>query len=572
VKPRTLLPALVALLATRAFAASFTVRSEVDARKIGVQDQLQLTVTIEGSGAPNEVPVPALSNLQVVGGPSQSTRVSFVNGRVSRSLSLTWVLQPRAVGAAEVGPLKLEDQTAPSIPIEVVTGSIRPREERRRADPLGDPFARDPFEGLLGRRRERGAEAKLLVEASPSRTRLRVGEPLVLTYSVYTQASISELQFKEAPQFAGFWAEDLERPAAAASGEPATVEGESYRRFPIMRKLLFPTRAGALTVPAATLRIGIPAQGFFDSGGVVERATRPVTLTVEPLPDEPGFSGAVGRYEVSASLDRASLPLGEAATLRFRVQGTGNLKWIDRAPEVKLRGAKVYPPQAKSDLRTTAEGVTGSRTWEFVVVPETSGTLEVPALAFSYFDPAAGRIVSAQTKPLALTVEGGTAAAGAPVLPPTAGATRAVGGLPLRSDLDPPRLAVPLLGARGTVVLVALALLLHAGLSGLDRVRGAGRRGAGRTESARAVRAALQHLDQARSEAVSKERAAVLVEQALHEAFGAVAEADDSESAQAVRALLEEVRFVRYAPQLGDYSEKIHALAARAADTVRRWA
>ena len=59
---------------------------------------------------------------------------------------------------------------------------------------------------------------------------------------------------------------------------------------------------------------------------------------------------------------------------------------------------------------------------------------------------------------------------------------------------------------------------------------------------------------------------------ALHEAFGEIPEDDDSELARAVRALLDDVRFVRYAPQLGEYRDKAHDLAARAADAVRRWA
>ena len=48
-----------------------------------------------------------------------------------------------------------------------------------------------------------------------------------------------------------------------------------------------------------------------------------------------------------------------------------------------MPGAKVYPPQVKSDLRATPTGITGTKTWEFVVVPETGGALDVPALAFT---------------------------------------------------------------------------------------------------------------------------------------------------------------------------------------------
>jgi hypothetical protein len=565
---------LLLLLAPAAARAAFTLRSEVDARKIGVQDQVQLTITVEGTGAPDEVPLPALTNLEVVGGPYQSTQVSIVNGRMSQSRSLTYVLQPRGVGKAEVGALQAGDQGAPAIPIEVVAGSVRPPAPRR-PDPFAiGPFARDPFgdpfEELFGRRRAQGPAPKLLVQATPSRTRLRVGEPLVLSYWLVTQVQPTDLQFKEAPQFAGFWVEDLERPQASTSGELVTVEGERYKRFPILRKLLFPTKAGTLVLPAATFRIGLARQGFFDAGGVVERTTKPATITVEPLPETAGFSGAVGRFHTSATLDRDVVPLGEAATLRFRVEGTGNLKWIDRGPEVAVSGAKVFPPQTKSDLRATEAGVAGSRTWEFVVVPQTGGTVQVPAIPFEYFDPGAGKVVSTETAPLALRVEGGTVAAGVPAPPPTA--ALAAGALPLRSDLDRHPVGVLVPSTRTLALGAVAALLLHAGLAGAGRLGRRSRKGARRTASARSVRAALRDLERAGTEAMSKERAASLVEKALHEAFGEVPDDDESDPARAVRALLDDARFVRYAPQLGEYGDKVKDLAGRAAETVRRWA
>jgi hypothetical protein len=39
-----------------------------------------------------------------------------------------------------------------------------------------------------------------------------------------------------------------------------------------------------------------------------------------------------------------------------------------------------------------------------------------------------------------------------------------------------------------------------------------------------------------------------------------------------LRQILDEVQFLRYAPQLGDYSEKIREVAQRAAEAVKRWA
>jgi hypothetical protein len=576
---RRLALALGALALAAPVQAAFTLRSEVDARKVGVQDQVQLTITIEGSGGPDEVPLPALQNLEVVAGPSQSTQVSLVNGRLSQARSLIYVLQPKAVGRAAIGAVRAGDQTAPAIEIEVVAGSVSPPARRRGgidpfgADPFGgDPFG-DPFEEMLGRQRGRPAAApKVVVEVQPSRTKLYVGEPLVLTYWIYTQVSVTDLQLKDAPQYGGFWAEDLDRGAGAPAGENATLGGESYRRFPFLKKLLYPAKAGTLTLPPATFRVGIARQGFFDAGGAVERSTKPVTITVLPLPDAPDFSGAVGRFEATASVDRDVVPLGEAATLRFRVSGTGNLKWVDRGPDLSLPGARVYPPQQKTDLRTTEAGVSGARTWEFVVVPQTTGEVTIPPLPFSFFDPQAGKIVTTRTAPIAVRVEGGTLAAGLPA-PAPAPAVGAGGGgaLPLRTDLDRRASVLPLSG-RGLAAAAGVVLLLHGGLWAAGQRRGGPSVGRPRGASARSVRAALADLERARDAALSKEQAAALVEKGLHEAFGALDDADDGERARAVRGLLEDARFVRYAPQLGDYSDKIGDLAARAAETVRRWA
>jgi hypothetical protein len=176
--------------------------------------------------------------------------------------------------------------------------------------------------------------------------------------------------------------------------------------------------------------------------------------------------------------------------------------------------------------------------------------------------------VTAETSPLALRVEGGTTAL--PVPAPVAGAAGAAGALPLRADLDRHPVAGLALSGRAVALAAGATLLLHAGLWGAGRLRRGARRG--RVASPRSVRAALRELERAGSEPMSKEKAASLVEKALHEAFGEVPEDDDGEGARAVRALLDDARFVRYAPQLGEYGDKVRDLAARAADAVRRWA
>ena len=553
-----------------------SVRAEVDATKLGVSDQVQLTITVEGRGElAQDITLPPLKNLRLLGGPSVSQQVSFDNGSISQSRAYTYVLQPLAPGKAEIGAAQVKlaggvKTTAP-IELEVVPGSVRPRQARPQS-PFGDE---DPFESFFGRRRPR-TEPKVQAVAVASRTRLHVGEPVLVTYFVYTQASLADVR-PEAPAYPGFWSEDLEQPKGNIHGERASLEGESYTRFAVVRKLLFPTKSGPLTIPSLSFRLALARLSVFDGGpGGVERATQPLALTVEPLPSEPGFSGAVGEFEVKASLDRPAIPLGEAATLRFTVQGSGNLKWVDHAPELNIPGAKLYPPQTKSDLKVGPEGIKGSKTWEFVVVPETSGALSIPPLAFSYFAPSAGVVKKTQTAALTLEVQGAGAAASGGVASPLAIPVAPRGtGLALRSDLDLPGRRLPALGAASVLVAWTLLLLLHGAIGAAALAAERRRAASGRPAARGDVRGALGELERARRGGLTKEQAAALIEHTLHAVFGPAAENGGppaGEREKAIHDVLQRVQFIRYAPQLGDYSETIREVAAQAADVVRRWA
>jgi hypothetical protein len=557
------------------------VSAQVDARRIGVEDVVQYTLTVSGRADLSDSPkLPALENLRLVGGPSVSQQLSFVNGSLSQARSFTWALQPLAVGPAQIGPARVllasGEKTAAAIAIEVVAGSQRPRARARGIDPF-DPFGDgDPFEDAFGRARGNAPEPKLRVEVGANRQRLRVGEPLLVTYYVDTTVSISDVQFKEPPQYPGFWAEPLEAPPASNEGEAVSIDGTPGRRFAIQRRLLFPTKAGTLMLPPVTLALGLARRSIFDRGGSVERRGGALAVTVEPLPAGAEVTGAVGQFRLDARLDRATLALGDAATLRVEIAGRGNLKWVERGPEITIPGAKVYPPQVKSALEATPDGLTGSKTWEYVIVPETTGTLELPAVVFPYFDSTAGRLAEARSGALQLLVEGGTGAPALPLAAAGAGAARAPGntGLALRNALDPTRPPLVPIGPLGVGALLVLALLGHLGLAFGELLTQRRRLATGRPRTGDGRRTALQELARVERAGLPKEQAAALIERALHDAFGPLAQddADASEGARAARALLQELQFLRFAPQLGDYAEQIRALATRAQAVVRRWA
>ncbi len=564
--------ATAVLLVAPVAVVAATFEARVNATRIGLEDQVQLTITLADATPRGEITMPALTGLEVVAGPSVSTQVSFVNGAISQSRSYVFLLRPTGVGQATIGPASVQladgERRTEAITIEVVPGSLLPRRPPP-VDPFEEMFRRDPFEGFFGRRSPSATPAKLFVEAEASRRQVFVGEPVLLSFYLVTQTSVAGLELAEAPSFSGFWVEELPREENPTPA-PVTRDGETYQRFAVMRRLLYPTRAGTLFVPSLTFRVAIPRRiGFFadpTGTGVVTRASEPVEITVLPIPaSEAEYGGAVGTFRLAASVDRREVQLGEAVQLRVAVEGKGNLKWVDRAPQVEVAGAKVYPPKVVDKLRATPAGLVGERAWEFVVVPETAGTLVLPALAFPHFDPSARSVRLAESPPIPITVRpAAAAAASGGISAPTSSA------LALRADLDvsggPGEPAAGVVMAALALTLGAHALLLAAPLITRRRWR------AGDKAGRRSTRALLADLRRAREAGVSKETAAAAIERVLTEVFGDLEREEEgmSELARQARSVVREARLVRYAPQLGEYGEKLDELVRRSQELVRR--
>jgi hypothetical protein len=155
---------------------------------------------------------------------------------------------------------------------------------------------------------------------------------------------------------------------------------------------------------------------------------------------------------------------------------------------------------------------------------------------------------------------------------PLAAAKGAAASLALRADLDPAQRRLPALSGSSLALIAGVGLLVHVGIWAAARWRERGPLGEGRSAPRRSARAALHALERAGAGGLTKEAAATLIEKTLHDVFGSLEGEEDGERVRAARALLEEVEFVRYAPQLGDYTETIRDLAARAREVVRRWA
>ncbi len=401
-----------------AHAQDVQVSASVSTDTLGVQDQLQYTVTVSGKDS-GDAEAPRLTRFrgfQIVAGPSVSTQFQWINGRTSSTKSFIWVLLPEKEGQFTIDPVELRvgSQTFRTQPlsVRVTAGSTQPNQPPRRTL---DPFADEPV-----RPRSRTSGDEVFVSAEVDRTSPYQGQQVTLSYHLYTQVGVTGVQLKESPPLTGFWVEELDVPPNP-TGTRKVINGREYLDFVIGKRALFPNTAGKLKLPESTFAISAKSAGdFFGIFGQTEtlyRKTKELTLDVRPLPAQgrpADYANAVGSFNLTSNMDKAEVATGEAVTLRIKLSGRGNLKMVPDINLPALPDFTVYSSKRVDNVRPL-EGnqIGGEKTWEYVIVPKAPGAQTIPPLSVSYFDPEHEKYETVTAPSLKLEVTRGATDAGA---------------------------------------------------------------------------------------------------------------------------------------------------------------
>lgn len=399
-------------------AEDFGVEASVSATRIGLDDDLQLTVSIHGdaTGRAGSPELPSFDGFRVAGR-STSTSVQIINGERSSTRSVIYHLLPQAEGKHVIGPIRVdyqgEEHFTDPIEVEVVPGSVAPSPSPRRGSP--DPF--DTWSPFGRRRNDPKEAAEIFVTAELSKKEAFVGEQVMLTYKLYTQAPLLGLQMDREPSYTGFWAEKIPS-EREPEGRPAEIDGKPFHVAEIRKVVLFPTRPGKLAIEPATFSMAVRLSGdpfdsfFLRASEDIRRSTKALTLDVKPLPSAGrprDFSGAVGVFTLSAQLNKEQTNAGEPVTLSVVLEGKGNLRTLEPPEIPALPGFRVYDPKTEESLQATAAGFAGEKRWEYVLVPDAAGRHRLGPLDFTYFDPGEQRYVAVDAGPLTLEVLGASA-------------------------------------------------------------------------------------------------------------------------------------------------------------------
>ena len=359
--------------------------------------------------------------VEVIAGPYTSSESSFqmVNGHTSSSSSITYTYTLYAAKSgvynipaahARVGGKQISSRPAKV----TVVGSAQGRgnnSPKMHEDDNYQPHMKVAGSAISGR--------DLFIKVSANKRKVYEQEPILLTYKVYTLVDLTQLEGKM-PELTGFHTQEIPLPQQK-SFHIERVNGKPYRTVTWSQYVMYPQMTGKMEIPSITFK-GIvvqqnrsvdPFEAFFNGGsGYVEVKRNIVAPSIKidvlPLPHKPAnFSGGVGKFNISAQLNKNELKAGDPLSLRIVVGGIGNLKLI-KQPVVNFpKDWDKYDPKVTDKTKLTSNGLEGNMIYDILAVPRNQGHYTIPPVELTYYDTSLNQYKTIKTQSFEIEVAKG---------------------------------------------------------------------------------------------------------------------------------------------------------------------
>lgn len=401
----------VLLCANNVFAQKFS--ASIERTTIGLNERFQVDFNFEG-GDINSVSnfrPPTFSGFRVLSGPNQSSSMQIINGKVSGSLGLSYILQTESIGEFTINSASIDyagkTYSTQLLKIKVEKGSAQQQQQNSGSGYDQKEMAKNVF-----------------IVAEANKSRVIQGEQITVTYKLYTKLNIASPQITKLPSYEGFWSEEI-GPIKQINFELEMFRGERYRVAKIKQVALFPSKTGTLNVTPFELNVPVIVKkkrtgndlfdeffndSFFGRSETVEFLAKSNTLkvVVDPLPTgaPESFNGAVGNFTFRAEVDKNDVTANESITLRMNLQGSGNIKLINPPKPQLPTGMEKYEPKTIENINRSAL-VSGQKIVDYLLIPRSSGTKEIPAIEFTYLNPSSKKYVTLRSPSFRLNVRPG---------------------------------------------------------------------------------------------------------------------------------------------------------------------
>ena len=368
--------------------------AEVDQIIVSTSDMITLQLSLKG--AYRNYGHPDLSTLEGFNilSSGQSNSIAFVNGNLTSEVIYTYILQPVRTGLLTIPSISITingvNYSTEPIQIEVLEGG----EPVPQGTPGGSSLDQTIPGGIAGQ--------DVFIQAEVDNLTPLMGQQVIYRFRSYQLIQLYARPELKWPEFKGFLVYDL---------SPNTQYYQRIDNFEYqvteVRRAIFPTSPGALVIDPAQL--SVPSSVLSNA---MQLETEPITLEVQPLPEDApaGYSGAIGQFNIAASLSPDSGVVGSPVTLVVKVTGIGNINLMSDVTESlaeQLPDWRIYEARISTNLQQDGDTIQGSKRIERLLVPNQAGAYTIPAFQLWYFDPELEDFIHIQTSPIPIEIKPG---------------------------------------------------------------------------------------------------------------------------------------------------------------------
>ncbi len=379
---------------TEAYAKDIKFEINVDSTSIPIGSSTRMNLTFNNT---QNIPAPELPqvdglDIRYVG---PSTMMSFVNGKMSSSITHIYTLIPLKEGSCHIGPFtfKYKGDSYTSGEIKINVTSAGQTTQYQRGLPSGG-------QSQISQTQKDSIDDYVFLTLETDKNEIYVNELVSLQIKFYiSRFNVRDIQYPEISH-EGFSLEDFDKPKQYQQ----VINGVRYEVLEFNTKY-FATRPGELVIGPAELECSLLSRSksrrrrtsslfddffgdsFFDDFfGNYERhpikvKTPKINIRVLGLPEEgkpEGFNGALGNFKFSITAEPREITVGDPITLKMTVKGKGNLNTVSSPQLSSNEGFKVYDPGVKQEGNV--------KTFEQIIMPTTEKVTKIPVITFSYFD------------------------------------------------------------------------------------------------------------------------------------------------------------------------------------------
>ncbi len=361
-----------------------------------VGEQFQLVYEINKNVS--DLHIPELNDFQLLGGPStgSSSSIQIINGKTTSSVKYTYTYYLRAVKEGTfiipeaTAKYKKDNYSSNTVKVEVVKAKST-SSQRSPSGVTTVPESAGDTDKPVGE--------DLFIMLHVDKKNAYIGEQIIAWIKIYSKVDLSQIDpnFK-GPDFTGFFQQPIDIPPLRTL-ERENVNGEIYGTGILRKLVLYPQKAGEITINPFEIDVAYQKQvrsrskSIFDDffGPSVQNIpvklkSKPLKLYIKALPENmpPSFTGAVGNFDLSASINKSQVKTNDAVTLKVVISGKGNVKLIDELNANIPPALETFKPV----VRTKQDNpLSGSQTFEYTLIPRHAGDFRIAPIEFTYFIP-----------------------------------------------------------------------------------------------------------------------------------------------------------------------------------------